>query len=101
MRAGIFSIDVNGRGSTAAVFIVGAFLCFAVNVDLFASAGFHGTVCYRCFIAVTEAAAAGFICNTGLRAGYFDLSSGTELVFVVNTGDCAAVKNCHSHVLLR
>lgn len=76
---GIWTINVNGGCSTLAMFVVGAFLCFAVDLDPFASA-----VLFFCHIfgslgiAVTEAAAAGFCRAVCLIAADFDFTSGAE-----------------------
>ena len=84
---GIISGYVDRSSSAFAVLIVGAVVCFAVNLDRVASTAIceavHGTTA-----TLTEAAAAGFICTGGTFAHDVDLAFGAELVFVVKTGCC-------------
>ena len=78
---------IDGSCGAFAVFIVGAVVCFAVNLDRVAATAIceavHGTAA-----TLTEAAAAGFICTGGTFAHDVDLVFGAELVFVVKTGCC-------------
>ena len=82
------------------VFVIGTLLCLAVDIDLLASALFRGRVCDGTGTLFPEASAACLVRVTGLGAGDFDPASGAELIFVLYTGCCAAVQNCHSIFLL-
>ena len=98
--AGVVSGDIDRGSGASAVFVIGTFLGFAVNVDFFTAAllflGVRDGICSL----FAEASAAGFVCTARFGPGYLDLASGTELVFVVNAGGCAAIKNCHDCALL-
>lgn len=98
--AGVVSGNVNGGCGAPAVFVIGTFFCFAVNVDFFTAALASGGICDGIIPLLPEALAACFVCAAGRGTGNFDGSFGTELIFVVNTGCCAAVKNCHNCALL-
>jgi hypothetical protein len=93
--------DINSGGGTFAVFVVGTFLGFAVDVDLFAAAVVRFTVHGSTgSISFTETSAVCFIRITGTRTGDLDITSGTEFVFVVHTFGCRTFENCHSSFLL-
>ena len=82
------------------MFVVGTFLGFAVDVDLFAAAvvsfTVHGSTGSAAF---TETSAVCFICIACTCTGNFDITSGTEFVFVVHTFGCRTFENCHSSFL--
>ena len=81
MRIGTGYID--GSCGAFAVLIVGAVVCFAVDVDRFTSAS--GIYCVHCspVFLVTEAFAGCIICIAGFGSIYIDGTFGAEGVFVV------------------
>ena len=92
--------NIDSGRSAFTMFVIGTFFCLAVDLDLFTAAVILGRVCDRVRPLFPEAFAAGLVRTACRGAGHFDGSSGTELILVVNTGDCAAVKNCHDYALL-
>ena len=80
---GIISGYVDRSSSAFAVLIVGAVVCFAVDVDRFTSAS--GIYCVHCspVFLVTEAFAGCIICIAGFGSIYIDGTFGAEGVFVV------------------
>ena len=88
--------NINGRGCTFAVVVVGTFLSLTVNIDLFTatvlSIAVHGGARR---IAVAEASAGGILCMAGICTGDLDITARTELVVVVNTFCCRTVQNSH------
>ena len=87
--------DINSGGCTFAVFVVGTFLGFAVDVDLFAAAVFGTAVLHGSCRTVAEASAACFISTVCVVTGDFDITAGTEFVVVVDTFCCRTVQNSH------
>lgn len=87
--------DINSGGGTFAVFVVGTFLGFAVDVDLFAAAVFGTAVLHGCSCTVAETATACFISTVCVVTGDFDITAGTEFVVVVDTFCCRTVQNSH------
>ena len=95
----VFSIHVDCSGGTSAVFIVGAVSCLAVDL--------YGLTAALSLIAVLggrgpfpEASAACLVRKTCVFAHHIDLSSGTELIFVIDTGCRIAFQYCHGFALL-
>lgn len=82
------------------MFVVGTFLGFAVDVDLFAAAVFGTAVLHGSCRTVAEASAACFICTVCVVTGNLDITAGTESVIVVNTFCCRTVQNSHACNLL-
>ena len=81
---GAASCYVDGGCGTFAVFVVGTVVGFAVDLDGFASTAIFGTV-HGIGSTLAETAAGSFFCVSGAFAHYVDLTSGTELVFIVET----------------
>lgn len=75
-------MDVSGFAF--AVVVEGTVLCLAVDTDFRAAAA--GGVGHRALTALFEALAARFHRAFGPASAYADISFGTELVLVVNTG---------------
>ena len=79
---------------------VGTFVCFAVDIDLFAAALFSGGIGNRITSLFPEASAACLVRVAGSGTGNLNAASGAELVFVVYACCSAAVQNCHNRFLL-
>lgn len=77
------------------MFVVGTFLGFAVDVDLFAAAVFGTAVLHGSCRTVAEASAACFISTVCVVTGDLDITARTEFVVVVNTFCCRTVQNSH------
>ena len=92
---GTASRYINGGGGTFTFVVVGAFLCFAVDVDLFAAAVFGTAVLHGCSCTVAETATACFISTVCVVTGDLDITARTEFVVVVNTFCCRTVQNSH------
>ena len=92
---GTASCYINGGGGTVAFVVVGAFLRFAVDVDLFAAAvcGIAVLCSYRCPVAKTSAAC--LISAVCVVTGDLDITAGTEFVVIVDTFCCRTVQNSH------
>lgn len=74
---------INGGGGTFTMFVVGTVVCFAVDVDGFASAsGIHGVFC-RTFILTSKTFTGSIVCVTGFCTFYIDGAFGTERILVV------------------
>ena len=82
------------------MFVVGTFLGYAVDVDLFAAAVFGTAVMHGCSCTVAETATACFISTVCVVTGDLDITSGTEFVFVVHTFGCRTFENSHCSFLL-
>ena len=89
--AGVLPGDVDGGGGAAAVFVVGALVSLAVDVDLLAAAGFRCAVGKALLAPVAEASAAGFVRALCVVAHHLDIALAAALVFVVHTGHCGTV----------
>lgn len=75
-------MDISGFAFT--VVVKGTVLCLAVDTDFRTAAA--GGVEHRALTALLEALAARFHGAFGFASAYADISFGTELVLVVNTG---------------
>ena len=66
--------NINGRGCTFAVVVVGTFLSLAVNIDLFTATVLSSIVHGRAGrIAVAEASAGSILCMAGICTGDLDI----------------------------
>ena len=73
------------------MFVVGTFLGFTVNVDLFTATVFLSAVHGRTSASFSETSAAGFICFAGIFTGNLDVTSGTEFMIIIDTFCCTAI----------
>jgi len=98
---GMTAGNINGRGCTFAVVVVGTFLSLTVNIDLFTATVLSSTVHGRAGrIAVAEASAGSILCMSGICTGDLDITSGTEFVVVVHAFYSRTFQNCHSQLFL-
>ena len=98
MRIGTGYID--GSCGAFAVLIVGAVVCFAVDVNgLTPTAGICG-IFYSTLFLVTEAFTGGVVRITSICTFDTDGSPGAERIFVIAAVVCGAFKTCHKSVLL-
>ena len=81
----VFSVYIDGCGGAFAFLVVDAVMSFAVDPYSFTAAFSFAAVQggRRTF---PEASAAGLVGKSGIFAHNIDFSSGTEIVFIVNTG---------------
>ena len=86
---GLLACNVNGCSRTFAAAVVGTLLSLTVDLNFFAAAagGRACTVGGR-RASFTKASAGGFIRAFCLFTGYFNFTSGTKMVFIVQTGRC-------------
>ena len=80
---GIITGNINGGSSTFTVFVVGAVVCFTVDIDGFASAAGVYCVLCRTFILTSKTFAGCIISVAGFCAIHADGTFGTERIFVV------------------
>lgn len=91
---------IDGSCGAFAVLIVGAVVCFAVDVNgLAPTAGICG-IFYSALFLVTEAFTGGVVCITSICTFDTDGSPGAERIFVIAAVVCGAFKTCHKSVLL-
>ena len=91
---------IDGSCGAFAVLIVGAVVCFAVDVNgLTPTAGICG-IFYSTLFLVTEAFTGGIICITCICAFHINGTFGTERIFVIVAVVCGTFKDCHKSVLL-
>ena len=91
---------IDGSCGTFAVLIVGAVVCFAVDVNgLTPTAGICG-IFYSTLFLVTEAFTGGVVRITSICTFDTDGSPGAERIFVIAAVVCGAFKTCHKSVLL-
>lgn len=82
------AVYLDRRSGTLAVVVVGTVVCFAVDLDRFASASIGEFVAHRASGAFLEASAACLVCIGSVFAGDVDITFGAELILIVDTFDC-------------